>query len=411
MRDRPVRTLDPAARRHCDLVSLRQVDRDAISVEEVCDALDRGLERVRERELRDRFADDGEECAAALELEPGVAGELGRTQRVCGPHGEARELLDRLLVGRPARREPNLERAESRLAELERDHVWGGPVAEGVPVGLLDDSARGPGELFVCDDRPVRARDLEHAVAQPPDGRGNTTGRDRCEPRHPCRSSIVGRQRGERVADDADGAVSSGSRGAAFQSRGQPGELGRGRREPQLIRIERRAAAGELEHPSASDCGERDGRPDAPVEPGLDDRRRTVERLGTQPFDLRSGRHGDRPDRAGSDGAVSHGQPDDRNVRPGSTSRRLCKLAEDVLDRRAVGQRASGARQHRERFGDVGARPGADQSPKSRSTSRQIVSVSSTLIAIRPRRTSQKRSAARRFARERSIRARRRARS
>jgi hypothetical protein len=36
------------------------------------------------------------------------------------PDGEAGELLDAVLVRRPAGRKPNLERAEHRLAELER---------------------------------------------------------------------------------------------------------------------------------------------------------------------------------------------------------------------------------------------------------------------------------------------------
>ena len=413
MRDRPVRTVDPAARRHCDLVFLRQVDRDAIRVEEMCDALDRGLERVGERELRDRLADDGEERAAALELEPGVAGQFGRAQRMRGADGEARELLDHVLVRRSAGRKANLKRTERRLAELKRHDLCGRPTVDRDRVGLLDHGVCSPGERFVGHDRPIRAGDLERLVAQPPDDRSVTTGRNRREPRQPRRGGVLRGERGERIADDSEGAVASRShRDAAVEPGCEPGELGRDRREPQLVRVERRTATRELDRPVPSGCVERDGQPlDAPVEPGPDDRRRALERLGAQPLDLRRQAGGRRRDRAGGEAAVSLGQPDHRHLRPGPASRRVSQVRESLLDRRTFGERAGGARQHRERLGDVGARPAADQSPKSRSTSRQIVNVSSTLIAIRPRRTSQKRNAARRLARERSIRARRRARS
>ena len=73
VRDRLMRTVDPAARRDGELLAFGQVDRDTVGAEQARDALDRRLERVCQRELRDRLADDGEQRPGALELEPGVA--------------------------------------------------------------------------------------------------------------------------------------------------------------------------------------------------------------------------------------------------------------------------------------------------------------------------------------------------
>ena len=168
------------------------------------DALDRRLQRVRERELRDRLAHDGEQRPAALELEPGVAGALGGAQGVGGPDREARELLDAVLVRRPAGRKPNLERAEHGLSELERHDGCGSASVDGDPARLLDDRVRGSGELRVGHDRPVGAGDLERPVTEPPDERRVAAGGDRRKARDARRSPVVGGNGGERVAGDVE---------------------------------------------------------------------------------------------------------------------------------------------------------------------------------------------------------------
>ena len=170
----------------------------------MCDALDRRLQRVRERELRDRVADDGEQRPAALELEPGVAGALGGTQGVGGPDGEAGELLHPVLVRRPADRKTNLERAQHGLAELERHDRYRSASFDGDSAGLFDDRVRRSGELCVGHDRPVGAGDLERPVTEPPHDRGVAARRDRRKARNSRRSTVVGGNGGEGVAGDVE---------------------------------------------------------------------------------------------------------------------------------------------------------------------------------------------------------------
>ena len=58
------------------------------NVEQPRQARDRGLERVRERELRRRLVDDREQVARALELAAELVRALERAQRLRGPSGE-----------------------------------------------------------------------------------------------------------------------------------------------------------------------------------------------------------------------------------------------------------------------------------------------------------------------------------
>ncbi|MEO5574974.1 MAG: GAF domain-containing protein [Gaiellaceae bacterium] len=181
---RLVRPLDSPGRGHRDPVLLGQVDRDAVDTEEVGDPLDRRLESVRERELRDRLADHREERAAALELERGVARTLGRAQRVRRAHGEPGELFPPALVRRSAGRKPHLERPEGRLPEPQRHHLGRRVAVDSEHAGLVDDRARGPLERLVGHDRAVGAGDLEPVVAESPDERGLTAGSYGRQPGH-----------------------------------------------------------------------------------------------------------------------------------------------------------------------------------------------------------------------------------
>ena len=84
---------------------LAEIDGDAVGAEQLGDALDRRVERVRERQPRDRLADDRQQRAAPLELEAGLAGALRRAERVRRADGEARELRAAVIVGRAPRSE------------------------------------------------------------------------------------------------------------------------------------------------------------------------------------------------------------------------------------------------------------------------------------------------------------------
>src|SRR5205807_1761050 len=78
---------------------------------------DRGLQRVSERELGDRLADDGDERPAALELDRLPVRPLARAQGVCRPCRERCQRVEQ-LVGRNERLfEPELKGAQRRLAE------------------------------------------------------------------------------------------------------------------------------------------------------------------------------------------------------------------------------------------------------------------------------------------------------
>ena len=204
-----MRTVEPAARGRGDLFTVGQVDGDAIGVEQVRDALDHRLEGVRERELRDRLAEDREQRATALELEPGIVGQLRRPQHMGGADGEARELLDSVPARRSSGREPNLEHAEDRSAELERHQLCRRGRAGNRRAGLLDDGVRRQGELVVDHDRPVGAGHLERLSAQAPHDRRIASGGDGREPGDTRRGAVLGREHGQGVARDIEHAVAA----------------------------------------------------------------------------------------------------------------------------------------------------------------------------------------------------------
>ena len=116
--------------------SVAEVDRHALDAEQLRDPLDRGLERVRERQPRDRLADDGEQRARPLELEA-ASPARGRRRGARAPRARAnaRQPLQLVLVRRGAVRVEELERADRRRAELQRRGARG---AAGERVPLLE---------------------------------------------------------------------------------------------------------------------------------------------------------------------------------------------------------------------------------------------------------------------------------
>ena len=84
--------------------------------------LDRGVERVHERELGDRLADDRQQRARALELDRERSPPLAGAQRVSGADGEGAEPVEQRVARMRLVGEQELERALRRLAQLQRHH-------------------------------------------------------------------------------------------------------------------------------------------------------------------------------------------------------------------------------------------------------------------------------------------------
>src|SRR5205807_3276131 len=92
-----------------------EIDREPVDVEELADPGDGRFERMRNGQLGDRLADDGEERPRALELSRECPRAGARTQCVCGSDTECRELA-KLRVGRSiVRSKEQLQRADRRM--------------------------------------------------------------------------------------------------------------------------------------------------------------------------------------------------------------------------------------------------------------------------------------------------------
>ena len=97
---------------------LPEVDREPLDAEQLADAHNRGLERVRERQLRDRLPDDTEEGARAVELGRHRPCASAGAQRLRGANAKRPEPVELVLGWRMLRREEQLERADRRVTEL-----------------------------------------------------------------------------------------------------------------------------------------------------------------------------------------------------------------------------------------------------------------------------------------------------
>jgi len=98
---------------------VQEVDADGPDVEQAGQAVDRSLERVRERELGRGLAHDREEIACSVELALHVPGPLSGAQRLSRAVREGGQRRQLRLRRRRLRREHGLEDAQL-LAERER---------------------------------------------------------------------------------------------------------------------------------------------------------------------------------------------------------------------------------------------------------------------------------------------------
>ena len=177
--DACVRAGEAAARRLLELAFPRaaEVDGHAVNAEQLGDALDCDLERVRDGELRRRLHDHLEERPRALELERELARTLARAQRVCGAHAERREPRELLRLRLLSCRMEQLQNAQRRASQRQRGRdgaiMWEpGGVCAGRP-GLgerpLGELARGT-EIGVGVDAPRRGGDEPFLAALPENG-------------------------------------------------------------------------------------------------------------------------------------------------------------------------------------------------------------------------------------------------
>ncbi len=84
-------------------VPVAEVDRHPLHAQQLGHACDRGVDRVRERKLGDRLADDREQGARSFELERRPASSLSGPERLSGTHGEGAESVRDRLAKAPRR--------------------------------------------------------------------------------------------------------------------------------------------------------------------------------------------------------------------------------------------------------------------------------------------------------------------
>ncbi len=167
----------PLPRARLPLPRAAEIDGDAVHAEQLGDALDGDLERVRDGELRRRLHDHLEERTRALELERELARPFAGAQRVCGADAEGREPRELLGLRLLARRMEQLQNAERRASQRQcgRDGAveWepGGVGADRAGLGErpLGDFAR-RAELGGGVDAPRRGGDEPFLAALPEDG-------------------------------------------------------------------------------------------------------------------------------------------------------------------------------------------------------------------------------------------------
>jgi hypothetical protein len=189
-------------------VLLGEVHRQPAGAEKLRHMLDRGVECVRERELRDRLADDRQERAGALELDRQRPPPLARTQCVGRAHGEDAQTPEQRVVRAYALGEQELQRALRRLSELQRHQR---AVLERLQRERAGTATRAP-------DRIEPDRGLEVAA-----GERGQDGALRLVPPHQAgaRAGGLGGERGDLVGGTR--LVRAGGEGVA----GQPEQVGR----------------------------------------------------------------------------------------------------------------------------------------------------------------------------------------
>ena len=167
-----MRPLDALAGGHGHAAVLAEVDGDAVGAEHLTETLERGVERVRQRQPGDGLADDGEQRAASLELEARVTRTFGRAERVSCADGEAREPNEAAFVRAATGSEPELQHPERWLAELKRDELSVPAVAlHRHRAVLVEDPLRHALHVPIGLQRPVCAVDFQGAAPEPPEKR------------------------------------------------------------------------------------------------------------------------------------------------------------------------------------------------------------------------------------------------
>ena len=229
--------------------------RRPVHAEQLGDALDGGLERVRDGELGRRLHDHLEQRPRALELERELPRPLAGAQRVCGADAERREPRELLGLRLLARRMEQLEDAERRASQRQRRRDGAVPREPG---GVRADRA-GLGERPLGDfarrreiggglDAPRRGGD-EPVLAALPEDRGRRPGDARGEPDDLDRGVFLVQRDRERLAGQLErrarerGGVAADREGAEDESGLRRAQLGG---EP-LLRAERLAGTEQLE--------------------------------------------------------------------------------------------------------------------------------------------------------------------
>ena len=111
-----------------------QIDADALDAEQLRHALDGGLERVRERQLRGRLADDGEQRRACARARARASAPRAlERKRLRGADAERREQRELRGVRLVAGSEEELEQPDGRLAERQRRRDRRSPPAAAPP--------------------------------------------------------------------------------------------------------------------------------------------------------------------------------------------------------------------------------------------------------------------------------------
>ena len=175
-----------------------EIDRDAVRAEQLRDARDRGLQRVRQGKLGDRLAEHREQRLGPLELERRGARALAGPQGLRRPDGERAQPIEVALRRRARRREDELEDAEWRLAERERRDRPSPHRLD--PHGLVLDWPRR--RIRVERLEPARRRQrLElPALGDVPEPRRLCAGRTRSDPHDLVRPACLLERGTERVA-------------------------------------------------------------------------------------------------------------------------------------------------------------------------------------------------------------------
>ena len=120
LRDDLVGAGEVTRRRRVETVAVAEVDGDPLDAEQFRDVRDRRVERVRERQLRNRLAEHVQQRPGPIQLDGERTGTLARAQALRRPHAEGCQPAQLALVRCGVVGEQQLEGAERRFAEPQR---------------------------------------------------------------------------------------------------------------------------------------------------------------------------------------------------------------------------------------------------------------------------------------------------